>query len=174
MTAVFLLDRLREFIEDCTKDIILDVRPVAAETPIGYEAEESALAPSESKRAAEVHLFRLPNKNMEINRIPYVLIRVLKGKDEQKSGEESESECSVRIIAVTYSDNDSEGERDALNVITSIRIALLKEGIIGEQFFLRKPLEYMIYEDDTSPYFVAEMIATFEMPAVVQEVQTLH
>ena len=173
MTPIVLLERLREFIQENTADIILSVRPVKNKTLPTPRPKGKTTGPgaSEEHRAAEVHLMRLPDKDAETNRIPYILLQLLTGKDEQKPGEQPDSECKIRVIVATYSENDSEGSLDTLNVITRIRIALLKKVVIGDQFFLRQPLEYLIYPDDTQPYFFGEAMLTFEMPVVKREIE---
>ncbi len=100
------------------------------------------------------HLMRLPNKDAETNRIPYILLQFLTGEDTQQTGNEPDSECKIRIVVATYSEDASAGSMDLLNIITRIRIALLKEGVIGKQFMLRKPLEYVVYPDETGSYYL--------------------
>lgn len=173
MTPTLLLEKLREFIEENTEDIILTVRPVKNKTvsptpPPGDEAAKNA----PTHRAAEVHLMRLPDKDAEKNRIPYILLQFITGADTQEQGQQADSEAKVRIIIATYSKNDSEGALDVLNLITRIRVALLKAGEIGRQFLLRKPLEYLVYPDDTRPYFFGELITVWEMPTIQREVHT--
>ena len=168
MSPRVLLDRLKEFIQENTKDIILTVRPTKNRTLHDTDKSEDAI----TERAAEVHLMRLPDKDAETNRVPYIILQYLAGKDEQHTQGDDDSTGNVRIIIATYSDNDSEGALDVLNLITRIRNALLKAGVIGEQFFLRKPLEYLIYPDDTQPYFFGEMMTIWELPTIRREVHT--
>jgi len=173
MTPNVLLERLKEFIQENTADIILAVRPVKNKTlPPRLREQTEEEAEEVTQRAAEVHLMRLPDKDAETNRIPYVLLQYLAGKDEHPEGRQEDTTGNVRIIVATYSDNDSEGALDVLNVITRIRIALLKAGVVGEQFLLRKPLDHLIYPDDTQPYFFGEMMTVWEMPTIRREVHT--
>lgn len=158
MTAVMLLDELKKFIEENTKDIILSVR-----TKTNSEGE--------NERPASVHKMRLPNKDAETKLIPYILLQFLTGKDEQEEGERPASECKIRIIVATYSEDGEEGAMDVLNILTRIRIALLKKGIIGEQFLIKKPLEYIVYPEDTAPYHMGEMLTIWEMPEIEREVE---
>ena len=175
MTPTILLEQLKEFIQQSTADIILPVRPVKNKTlpATPRQRERSAAAEdATTERAAEVHLMRLPDKDAEENRIPYILLQYLTGTDAQESGREEESECKVRIIVATYSENDSEGALDVLNLIGRIRYALLKVGEIDNQFLLRKPLEHLVYPDDTRPYFFGEIMTIWEMPTIKREVNT--
>lgn len=172
MTPVVLLTELKKFIEENTNDIILSVRPVKNKTIPGTGAElvgqkpEGAIA----ERAPEVHVMRLPDKDAETQRIPYILLQFLTGKDEHKPTEQPDSECNIRIVIATYSEDGGEGAADLLNVLTRIRVALLKAGEVGKQFLLRKPLEYVVYPDETNPYYLGEMLTIWEMPIIQREV----
>ena len=173
MTPVVLLAELKKFIEENTKDIILSVRPVKNKTLPEPHTRGKPAAPSKdaiTARAPEVHLMRLPDKDAETQRIPYILLQFLTGKDEHIPTEQPDSECNIRIIVATYSEDGGEGAGDLLNVITRIRVALLKAGEVGHQFLLRKPLESVIYPDETNPYYLGEMLTIWEMPIIEREV----
>lgn len=157
MTPVILLDELKKFVETNTKDIILPVKVSHG----GNEYKE---------RSAEVYKMRLPDAEAETKRIPYIVLQFLTGKDSQDSGINSESECKIRIVAATYSEDGSEGATDVLNILTRIRTALLKQIIVGDMFALKKPLEYIVYADDTAPYYMGEMLTTWKMPEIEREV----
>lgn len=160
MTPINLIDALKEFIEEQVKDIFLSVRTKGENAP-------------PQSRAAGVYKMRLPDKDSETKLVPYILLQFLTGKDAQEPGNDPESECKVRIVVATYSEDGGVGAYDVLNVITRIRVALLKTGIIAEQFLLKleSPLEYIVYTDDTAPYYLGEMITTWELPAIEREVQ---
>lgn len=158
MTPVELLKRLKEFVEEETKDLILSVK-----------VKDGGDGPKE--RAPEVHIMRLPDKEAETKQIPYILLQFIKGTDTQESGERPDSECSVRIVVATYSEDGGAGALDVLNVITRIRVALLKAGVVGEQFLLKPPIEYIVYPDSTAPYYLGEMMTLWEMPIIEREVQ---
>ena len=152
MTPNILLERLKEFTEANTKDLILEVRVKPGEK-----------GPKE--RAAEVYTMRLPNKDAETKQIPYILLQFIKGSDDQKEGEQPESECAVRFVFAAYSEDGG-----VLNLITRIRVALIKAGVIGEQFSLKRKIEYIVYPDSTPPYFMGEMMTFWEMPTIQREV----
>ena len=158
MTAVILLDELKKFVEEHTKDIILSVK-------VKKNSGDS------KSRAAEVHTMRLPDKDAETQLIPYILLQFITGKDEQEEGESPESECKIRIVVATYSEDGGAGAMDVLNLLTRIRVSLLKAGVVGGQFLLRKPLEYIVYPDSTAPYYLGEMLTIWEMPEIEREVE---
>jgi hypothetical protein len=161
MTPIVLLDRLQEFVEEATKNIILQSR-VKNNNP---EDEKS--------RAAKVYKMRLPNKEDQIQKVPYILLQILTGKDDKKDREPPESMCQVRIVIATYAEDEGVGAYDVLNVILRIRTELERQGILAQQFVLQMPLEYIIYPDSTQPYYLGEMITNWSMPTIKREVETI-
>lgn len=156
MTPVILLDNLQEFVKEKTKDIKLQVRVRKPE--------------QEKERAADVYKMRLPKKEDQTEKVPYILLQFLTGKD----GEVQEgSSCQIRIVVATYAENDSMGAYDVLNVILRIRSELQKAGIIGGYFVLEKPLEYLVYPDSIQPYFLGEMITNWSVPSIKREVEAI-
>ncbi|MDR1703594.1 MAG: hypothetical protein LBS19_02765, partial [Clostridiales bacterium] len=148
MTPVVLLDRLKEFVENHTKDIYLSVQVEKNEAP--------------QERAPQVHKMWLPNKELEIQNIPYIVLQFITGLDDQEPGNAPDSECKIRIVVATYSKNAGEGAMGLLNVLTRLRTELLRVREVGDQFLLRMPLEYVVYPDNTSPFFLGEMLTTWE------------
>jgi hypothetical protein len=151
MTPIVLLEQLKLFTEAHTADLLLPVRPESGEE-LSY-------------RAAEVHLMRLPEKGHATKKAPYVLLQLVTGSDELDEGK-----CFVRVIACVYSDDESEGAMLLLNLITRIRAALLEWRVVGGQFALQMPLEYVLYTDDTAPYFLGEMSTNWSIPTIERKV----
>lgn len=83
------------------------------------------------------------------------------------------ADCTVRIVAATYSEDESEGAMCVLNLLTRIRVALLKDGVVGGQFVLKSPLEMIVYPDSTAPYYLGEMMTKWTMPIIESEVQQI-
>lgn len=160
MTPLELLDALKAFIEQKTKDIILPVR-------VDRKSGES------KERPAEVYKMRLPDKDAETQRIPYILLQYIKSTDAQEAGQRPESNCMIRIVVATYSENGEDGALCVLNILTRIRIALLRDGVIAERFMLKPPLEMIVYPDSTPPYYLGEMMTEWRMPIIESEVQNV-
>ncbi|MBE6012087.1 MAG: hypothetical protein E7234_05970 [Lachnospiraceae bacterium] len=160
MTPLILITGLKNFIEDVIKDILLPVR-------VDRNSGEN------KQRMAKVYEMHLPDEDSETSQIPYVIIQFLKSTDNQKQGDNTEGSCMIRIIAATYSEDRQEGHMNILNLLTRIRISLLKERIIGKQFLLEGPLELIVYPDDTRPYYLGEIMVNFAMPTIEMEVQKL-
>ncbi len=157
-TPIDLLNALKEFSVQRTKDLLLRERP-------------DPKHPDEKKyRAPTVFMMDLPKKNDDERCIPYILIQVLTGKDEQNPAEDDYSTCSIRIVTAVYSDDMSEGKLNVLNVITRLRLGLLKRRTIGGAFHLGKDIEWVVDPAPPVPYFFGEMIMTFEMPPIYPDV----
>lgn len=160
MTPIALLDELQKFIEEKTQDMLL---PVRVDKGSGKSNE----------RAAEVHKMRLPNKDAETKLIPYILLQFIKGTDDQQPGQNAECKCNVRIVAATYSENAEEGATCVLNLLTRVKLELIKAGVVGNQFLLCPPLEMFVYPDSTPPYYLGEMMSVWKLPAMESEVERL-
>ena len=154
MTPIFLLETLEAFVKEHTKNIILEV-----------EVEPGA---DRKERPAEVHKMRLPKKEDKIKRIPYILLQLLKGKDEVE-----ESGCMVRIVVATYSEDGSAGAYDLLNVILKIKTELERVGILDDRYVLHFPLEYLIYPEENGNYYFGEMITNWSLPETKREVEEI-
>jgi len=157
MTPFVLLDELKTFIEKETKDLLSPVM-----------LTHGSKGPKE--RAAQVFVMRLKTEADKTNKVPYVLLQFIKSEDKQEPGKAMECRCWVRIIAATYAKEEDEGALALLNLLTRIRLALLREGIIGRQFVLESPLEAVMYSDTPIPYHLGEMMSVWRMKAMESEV----
>ena len=143
MTRIILLERLRDFTKEATADLIMPTRMQKGDTEQGY-------------RPADVYLTRLPDGTSATKKAPYVLHQIITGMDQQPQGQRVTSSGGLML----------------LNLMERIRVALLRQVVIGEQFTLdlEAGLEVLVYPDDTAPYFVGEMISTWILPPVEREV----
>lgn len=159
MTRVILLERLRDFTREATADLVMPTRIQKADEEQSY-------------RPADIYLMRLPDGTAATKKAPYVLHQLITGMDQQPQGQRPESTAKIRSICCVYNDDEQEGGLMLLNLMERMRIALLKQVVIGNQFTLDLDagLEAMVYPDDTAPYYVGEMISTWKLPAVEREV----
>lgn len=159
MNRVILLQCLKDFTEEATKDLLM---------PVKIQSEKD----TETERRAEVHLMRLPDSKAAHKKAPYVLHQFITGEDQQTPGNRDTSTATVRSIFCVYSDNEEKGGLILLNLMERLRIALLRQRVIGEQFTLdlEAKLEALCYPDDTAPYFAGEMVSVWKLPAVEREV----
>lgn len=157
MTPTALLEALKLYIQENTKDIILTVRRKRGDTT--------------EDRPPNVYLMNLPKKEDEVQQIPYILIKYLTGRDDREPGEEESSQASIRIVIATYAEDAEEGTMALLNIISCLRYNFLKDSEIAGQFRLISPLESIIYPDDTRPYYLGEMMTLWTLPPIEREVK---
>lgn len=152
MTALDLLEALKEYCEGCTKDLVM----VSKVPKNGIQKAE---------RAPRVFIGNLPDKESERKEAPYILLKLLTTKDS-----EEESTATVRIVFVTYSQDKQENYIQCLNMLTRIKTGLLRDVVIGSCFSCQKPVEGIMYEDDLEVYQIGEIMTTWEMPPVKRDI----
>lgn len=153
-----LLDNLDALIKDQTKDLLLPLRVDRG------ESRENG----EKFRAPLTFTMDLPKKEDDTRLAPYILTQILTGTDEQQPAEDPSSVCSVRVVVVLYCNDMGEGKRNVLNVITRLRMELLKRRIIGKHFTLAGKIDWVV--DPRPPvgsYFSGEMLMNFKLPPIV-------
>ena len=158
MTPVFLLENLQRFIEEKTADIILPVRTRTGRNEV-------------KERPAAVYKMGLPEADDAQQKVPYILVKFLTGTDDKAAGEPEEDSCKVRIIFAVYSENGQDGPLALLNLMLRVRSELKKAGAVGGgQFVLEMPLEYIVYQDTTPPYYMGQMVTNWSLPGVQRDV----
>ena len=159
MTRLELLFALKAFCEDKTKLIVL---PTALQKGDTIQTE----------RTPEVHVMRLQNGGAAKKNAPYILIQFVNGMDKQPHGKSSDSTSFIRMVFCVYNENEEEGAVMLLNLMETIRIALMKEVVIDKRYKLDTDsgLESLMYLDDTAPYYAGELIGTFIEAPVEREV----
>lgn len=182
MTKVILLRDLKKFTETVTHGILLPVRPAAEDIgppagmlePNGHPSP--AWDPNETEnpppRPPNVYQMRLPRFRDATRKAPYILHQVLTGKDIQTAGRPLDSSALVRTVFCVYHENEEEGALSLLNLMESLRIALLERPVLPGPFALdlKAGLETLAYPDDgdprTAPYYLGEMMSTWRVEPV--------
>ena len=161
MNKVILLDTLKEFTEQAIKDLIMPVMRQKNDTN-----EEAA------PRPARVYKMSLPDMKLKDKKAPYIIHQIITGKDEQLTGEREQAETLVRTVFAVYSPDEQEGGLALLNLMERMRIALMQQVVIGKQFKLdlSAGLETLVYPDDTAPYYIGEVVSTWELPGITRKV----
>ncbi len=156
-----LLDAIKDFIEEQMKDYR---RPVKQE---GWDHQPPY-------RTANVEEMTMPDPDEDRERIPYIEIQLLNGKDERDRDGRMKSTVSVRIIITIYNKDKFEGRMQIVYIVQRLRGALIRRGLLGGCFELQFPLEYLIYPDDTEWYHLGEMATLWSVPSVEREVPGLR
>lgn len=153
MTPLDLLESLREYCMEKTKDM----RLIARVTENGTEAGE---------RPPKVFIGGIPSKEAEKKAAPYILLKLL-----TKKTDDEESVCRVRIICVTFSEDKQENYIQCLNLLTRLETKLLEDTVIAKRYSCQKPIESVIYDDDLEVYQVGEMMTVWEMKKAERDVR---
>ena len=158
MSKVILLERLKEFTEKVTGDLIL---PVAMQ-----KGDQEPPTP----RAAEVYRTRLPDSSAAKKKAPYILHQIITGKDSQTQGLPLAAVATVRSVFCVYHQDEQEGGIALLNLMEQLRIALLQWPVLSKQYQLdlQAGLETLVYPENLSPYYAGEMISVWKMPPVAR------
>lgn len=162
MDKVYLLEEMKAFSEGVTKGLLLKVMPQKNN-------------PHPENRAPQVYTMRLPDSNRADAKAPYILHQFITGKDQERDGELMDSSAVVRSIIVTYDEDEQAGAMALLTVMERLRIALLKQVVIGDQFELdvHAGIESIVYPEDTAPHYRGEMVTTWRLPTIQREVPEL-
>lgn len=156
-----LLDALKAFIEEQLKDYRLPVKQEGWTNQPLY-------------RPAEVSEMVMPDPDEDHERIPYIELQILNGKDEPGQNGRMKSTVSVRIILTLFNKDKSEGRMQVLHMVQRLRKAMIQTGVIGGCFELQWPLEYLIYPDDTEWYHMGEMATIWSIPSIEREIPGLR
>ena len=161
MDKVQFLKALAAFTSEVTKDMIL---------PVSLQKEDT----EQQFRAPEVYQMRLPDSRQAKKKAPYIIHQIVTGTDTQGNERKTTNHTVVRSVFCVYCADEQEGGLMLLALMERLRIALLKQVVIGNQFALNTQagLETMCYPDDTAPYFSGEMVSTWRLPGIQREVLT--
>ena len=170
MTRIILLERLREFTEECTRDLLL---------PVQMQDEDEEPPPD---RSVAVYTPCLPELSAYARKAPFVTHEIVTGKDSLKQDagggvKRPQSDAVVRTCFCVYHENEQEGRLALLNLMERLRIALLEEVVIGKQFKLDLDagVETLVYPGNpnqtaVSPFYLGEMITTWKLPIIERKV----
>ncbi len=158
MTNITLLEQLKLFTVDTIKDIILPVRLQKGDT-------------EQRSRSADVYLMRLPDSTAVTKKAPYIIHQFVTGKDTHLAGRQESGSSVVRSVFCVYCDDEQAGALHLLNLMERLRIRLLQQVIIGQQYQLdlEAGVEMLIYPEDSAPYYAGEISTTWKMPSVERE-----
>lgn len=165
MTKVILLEQLKAFTEDVTREILL---------PVQMQEKDESQPPD---RAASVYVPRLPKLSAYKQKAPFITHESVTSKDiltQAPNGYQfMQASAVVRSCFCVYHPNEQEGGLALLNLMERLRIALLETVVIGKQFTLdvKEGVESLVYPSNpnqtaNSPFYLGEMITTWRLPSV--------
>lgn len=149
MTSIDLVDKLKEFIT-----------PVVAEMELKTNVSGILKAPQVITGYLQE---KKPLQKQDPPDFPYVIIRYLEDDDTMDV-----DTAKVKIYAGTYSEDTQDGWRDALNVITKVKTALLKQRFFGP-FKIEYPVKTELPEEQPYPEWVAFLTLNITIPHITEE-----
>lgn len=150
MTPIILVDELVKFIT-----------PVVAE----FDLQSNVAGVKKAPQVLAGYLKeKKPGAKQNPPDFPYVIVRYLDDSDTEDG-----SVATVKIYAGTYSEDEQGGWRDALNILTRIKVALLKQRFIGGPFRIEYPVKTELPEEQPYPEWVAWLTLTVAIPHVIEE-----
>lgn len=160
MTRVALIEALKQLCEEAVKDMDL---------PLSLQKGDEKI----QTKIPEVYRQRLPSSNSAKKLAPYIIVQLIDSKQLLLAKETTPRyTATVRLICCVQCDDESIGGVMLLNLLDRLQIHILKQTKIGKCFVLdvNEPFEALMYPDDTAPYFLGELIGTFQLPPIQQEV----
>lgn len=150
MTPIILVDELVEFI-----------KPIVAEFDLESNVKGVRKAPQVISGFLKE---KKPGQNQDPPDFPFVIVRYIEDTDRDDG-----NIAIVRIIAGTYSEDEQDGWRDALNVVTRIKEELLEKRFIGKAFKVEYPIKTELPEDQPYPEWAAFLTLNISIPHVQEE-----
>ncbi|MNO28837.1 hypothetical protein D3C76_187350 [compost metagenome] len=153
MTPVLLMERLKEYLQVITEDVIL----------------------GELQWRPNIYMIALPLRDTPENNLtqteerderwPFITIAYSNSID---------NENGYRTITIDFTFGcEGKGPEeciDVLNLMEHVRISLLKETWEGWPFRLSRPLSMGLKEEQADSYWEGYMSTTWDVPSIVQEV----
>lgn len=163
MTNIDLLRCLKAETEKAVSDIIMNT---------SAQDEDGTI----KKRAAEVYLMQLPDSSAAKEKAPYIIHRIVTGKDTQDIGKDMSSIATVQSVFCVYHEDEQEGSLALLNLMERLRIHFLKHVTFDRRYTLnlQSGLEKMIYQEELYPYYIGEMFSTWNIPKIQREVDFIN
>ena len=169
MTRVILLEQLKVFTEDVTREILL---------PVQMQEKDESQPPD---RAASVYVPRLPKLSAYKQKAPFITHESVTSKDiltQAPNGYQfMQASAVVRSCFCVYHPHEQEGGLALLNLMERLRIALLETVVIGKQFTLdvKAGVETLVYPSNpnqtaSSLFYLGEMITVWKIKGIERKV----
>ena len=174
MTQEFLQDALVADLEQLFKGETLKnstgverrIQIFPQDLPIRAGADlEPELAPEEDPDLEPEQLEEQPPEDVPE---PYVIVRIPGG---ELPGQDTRQQVELVLVVCVYDpDPNRQGFRDALHIVNAILTHYGRNGIVGRRYEVQYPIQWVVPEEDTHPYYFAGMALKLAAPAIFKEV----
>lgn len=98
---------------------------------------------------------------------PYIVSEVTGGKQQT---EDSAHVVTAAVVICVCDDNTARnGHKDVLAIIGKVLERFSKNPTLAGKFVLQRPLEWMLSDEDTYPYYYGGLLMYWEVPAIEKE-----
>lgn len=174
MTQEFLQDAVVADLEQLFKGEALKnsagterrIQVFPQDLPIRAGADlEPELAPEEDPDLEPEQLEEQPPEDVPE---PYVIVRIPGG---ELPGQDTRQQVELVLVICVYDpDPNRQGFRDALHIVNTILTHYGRNGIVGRRYEVQYPIQWVVPEEDTHPYYFAGMALKLAAPAIFKEV----
>ena len=99
---------------------------------------------------------------------PYVIVRIPGG---ELPNQDTRQQVELVLVVCVYDpDPNRQGFRDALHIVNTILTHYGRNGIVGRRYEVQYPIQWVVPEEDTHPYYFAGMALKLAAPAIFKEV----
>lgn len=165
MTPSVMMDNLREYLRELTKDIQLGPDLLR---PNIYKVDLPARATPDYNQSipdSDIPPLDRRIKDERDERWPFIIIVYSDSEDNEEG---------YRTIQIDFTfgceGRGSDGYMDVLHLMEFVRTAFLREMWEGWSFRLSRPLSMGFYDEQADPYWMGYMSTTWEVTSIEQEV----
>ena len=99
---------------------------------------------------------------------PYVIVRIPGG---ELPNQDTRQQVELVLVVCVYDpDPNRQGFQDALHIVNAILTHYGRNGIVGRRYEVQYPIQWVVPEEDTHPYYFAGMALKLAAPAIFKEV----
>ncbi|UPK45889.1 hypothetical protein [Paenibacillus pabuli] len=174
-----LLQDLKTFLEDLTKDMSLGDEKKPPSVHIGFlplkvagppDSPEELAVPAQIKGYKNVQT--LPADEMNAGDFPFIILRATEVNDEWE-GSQEKAFVPVKLMFATRS-TDEDGYRDILHLAQVMRQAFLESPMVGVAAEAQRPIKTIIHEEQPYPQWVGEMRTIWSIPSPTRKVDFIN
>jgi len=98
---------------------------------------------------------------------PYIVVRAVRGTTSDPGAHQN---VTVDLIICVYDDEtERQGMKDLHHIIRVISLRFQKEPLLAGAYSLLYPIDWMISDEDTYPFYFGGMELHFELPVITRE-----
>lgn len=98
---------------------------------------------------------------------PYIVVRAVRGTTSDPGAHQN---VTVDLIICVYDDEtERQGMKDLHHIIRVISLRFQKEPLLAGAYSLLYPIDWMISDEDTYPFYFGGMEFHFELPVITRE-----